>query len=46
MSLVILSNHSLDTMEKWSKQHFSNVPNKGLPYMEPDGLPYGKEELG
>ena len=40
MSLSLLSSHSLDTLELWAKENFSEIKNKkiGLPYYDPNFL--------
>jgi insulysin len=41
MNLVILSNHSLDTMEEWAKKYFNEVKNQNTPKLVPDSNPFG-----
>ncbi|CAK7218316.1 hypothetical protein SEUCBS140593_003506 [Sporothrix eucalyptigena] len=47
MKLVILGRESLDTLQEWTTELFSAIPNKHLaPNVWPDEVPYSPEYLG
>ncbi|KAK1060679.1 metalloprotease [Friedmanniomyces endolithicus] len=47
MKLVVLGRESLDTLQDWTKELFSDVPNQDLEKLRWDGMPvYGMDEVG
>ena len=47
MKLVVLGRESLDVLEDWVVEYFSNVPNKDLPQNRwTDEVPFTQEQLG
>ncbi|KAK5694709.1 metalloprotease [Elasticomyces elasticus] len=47
MKLVVLGREDLDTLQDWTQELFSDVPNQGLEKLRWDGLPiWSLEEVG
>jgi len=45
MRLVVLGRESLDQLQHWVVEKFSEVPNKKIPPPEFEGTPYTKNEM-
>ena len=46
MTFVVLSKYPIETMEKWAKTYFSEIPNKDLESPNVGSNPFGPDELG